>query len=164
DIIKIMKYLKKLDIKLVKGEYQNIIKGQVNRPEQVYSVFESLKDKAQETLIAVYLNNDLEALTYNVLSTGSKSETVIDFDDIYGYGFVMKAKYFILIHNHPKGDPAPSKEDEEIIEKFNDYSGIKMKPLDFIIVGDMEMNDSKKNYWSMFEEVSGGEYGLGELI
>lgn len=158
-----MKYLKKLDIKLIKGEYKNPIKGQINTPEQIYDVFKSLKDKAQETLIAVYLNNDLEVLTYNILSTGSESETTIDFDDIYGYGFVMKAQYFILIHNHPKGDPAPSEDDKKIIEKFKDYSKIKLKPLDFIIVGDMDMNDNKRSYWSMFEEMDGGEYSLGAV-
>jgi DNA repair protein RadC len=159
-----MKYLKKLDIKLIKGEYQNKIKGQVHNPEQVFDVFHSLKDKAQETLIAVYLNNDLEVLTYNILSTGSKSETTMDFNEVYGYGFVMKAKYFILIHNHPKGDPSPSREDKDIIRKFEDYSKIELKPLDFIIVGDMEMNKKKKKYWSMFEEMEGGDYSLGGVI
>jgi len=158
-----MKYLKKLDIKLIKGEYKNPIKGQISTPEEVYDVFKSLKDKAQETLIAVYLNDSLEVLTYNILSTGSESGTTVDFDDIYGYGFVMKAKYFILIHNHPKGDPTPSEDDKMIIEKFKDYSQIKLKPLDFIIVGDMDMNDDKRNYWSIFEEQDGGEYGLGSI-
>ena len=33
------KYLKKLDVKLVRGEYKNIIKGQVREPEQIYTVF-----------------------------------------------------------------------------------------------------------------------------
>ncbi|MCK5022065.1 MAG: JAB domain-containing protein [Candidatus Pacebacteria bacterium] len=150
------KYLRKLNIELVDGEYNNPIKGQVSTPKQIYDVFKSLKDKAQETLIAVYLNNDLEVLTYNILSTGSKSETVIDFGDIYGYGFVMKAKYFVLIHNHPKGDSNPSDGDKEIMSKFKDYSKIELTPLDFIIVGD-------NKYWSMFEEMDGGEYTLGSI-
>lgn len=156
-----MKYLKKLDIKLIKGEYKNPIKGQVRMPEQVYEVFSSIKDRAQETLICLYLNNDLEALAYNILSTGSQSETTFDFNDLYGYGFVLKAKYFILAHNHPSGDPLPSKADKEIIRKFADYGKIDLKPLDFIIIGDKDINKNKKDYWSMFEEMDGGEYGLG---
>ena len=53
-----MKYLKKLDIKLVKGEYQSLVKGKVRFPKQIYDVFSSVKDKAQETLIGVYLDKE----------------------------------------------------------------------------------------------------------
>ena len=91
------KYLKQLKIELVKSEYQNLVKGQLRDPKQLYNIFKNLKDKAQESLIVVYLNNDLEMLVYNVLSTGSRSETVVDFNDIYGYGFMLKAKYYILV-------------------------------------------------------------------
>lgn len=161
-----MKYLKKLDIKLVKGEYQNKIKGQVRSPEQIYDVFESIKDKAQETLIVLYLDKNLEVKVYSILSTGSKNETTIDFDDVYGYGFLMKAKYFILIHNHPSGEAKPSDDDKEIIKTLQDYleiKRVKLKPLDFIIVGDMEIDKKNKKYWSMFEEMDGGEYSLGAI-
>ena len=158
------KYLKQLKIELVRSEYKNIVKGQLRGPEQLYNIFKNLKDKAQESLLVVYLNNDLEMLVYNVLSTGSRSETVADFNDIYGYGFMLKAKYFILIHNHPGGNPAPTDDDKNVIRKFRAYSEIDLKPLDFIIAGDMEMNDAGKAYWSMFEEMDGGEYSLGNAL
>jgi len=35
--------------------------------------------------------------------------------------------------------------------------------LDFIIIGDMDLNDNKDNYWSMFEEENDGEYSLGSV-
>lgn len=159
-----MKYLKRLKIKLVKGKFKNQIKGQIIKPKQVYDIFQSIKDKAQETLIAIYINKDLESIAYNILSTGSKSETTIDFNEIYGYGFVMKAKYYILIHNHPSGQSKPSKGDNEIINTFKDYAKIEMKPLDFIIIGDKYLDKNKKSYWSLFEEIDGGEYLLGSSI
>lgn len=158
------KYLKKLKVELVKSEYENKIKGQIREPEQLHEVFSSLKNKAQETLIAVYLDNNLEVLAYNVLSTGSKSETVIDFWDVYGYGFMIRAKYFVLIHNHPSGDPKPTKDDKKVLDEIRkDYSRVALRMLDFIIIGDAEMNESKKDYWSMFEEMDGGEYTLGNV-
>lgn len=158
------KYLKQLKIELVKSEYQNLVKGQLRDPKQLYNIFKNLKDKAQESLIVVYLNSDLEMLVYNVLSTGSRSETVVDFNDVYGYGFMLKAKYYILIHNHPSGDPTPTNDDKNVIQKFKGYAEVDLKPLDFIIVGDKEMNENKKAYWSMFEEMDGGEYSLGNVI
>ena len=159
-----MNYLKKLKIRQVKGKYKNPIKGQIIKPKQVYQIFQSIKDKAQETLIVVYLNYDLESIAYNVLSTGSRSETTIDFDEIYGYGFVIKARYYILIHNHPSGQARPSSGDRQLIESFKDYANLKMRPLDFIIIGDKDFDKNKKSYWSLSEEQDSGNYLLGSVI
>jgi len=160
------KYLKKINAKLVKGEYKSPIKGKINSPEQVYDIFKKIKDKSQETLISLYLNNDLEVLSYNVLSVGSGKETIFPMTDIFGFGFVMRAKYIILIHNHPSGNPNPSKADNEAMKKLTNAEILEttdMKVIDFIIVGDMDKKNKKQNYWSMFEEDDGGEYSLGSI-
>jgi len=150
-----MKYLRKLDIQLVKGEYHNPVKGQVCAPEQVYEVFKAIKDKAQETLIGVYLNADLEVNTYDTLSVGTQSATLIDAPEIFGRAFIFRSKYFILIHNHPSGIADPSPDDEEVINQLVAKSKVmEIGFLDFIIVGE-------NTYWSMFEEEDGGEYLLG---
>lgn len=150
-----MKYLRKLDIQLVKGEYQNPVKGQVRAPEQIYEVFKAIKDKAQETLIGVYLNADLEVNTYDTLSIGTQSTTLVDAPEIFGRAFIFRSKYFILIHNHPSGIADPSPDDKEVIKQLTEKSKVmEIHLLDFIIVGDNQ-------YWSMFDEEEGGEYGLG---
>jgi len=158
-----MPYLKKLDIKLVKGEYKSPIKGKLRFPDQIYKVFESLKDKAQETLLAVYLDKDLDIRVYEVLSTGTSSSGIFSPTDIFGHMFVVKAKSFILIHNHPNGDPTPSDSDRNIIKELIKQAEImSVDMLDFIIVGDMDMNTKKKKYWSLFQEESDeAEYALG---
>lgn len=152
-----MKYLRKLKIELVKGEYKNPVKGQVREPKQVYEVFKAIKDKAQETLIGVYLDADLEVKSYDTLSVGTQSETSINAAEIFGRAFVLRAHYFILIHNHPKGDPNPSDEDKRAIPQLMKKAQVmELRFLDFIIVGD-------ESYWSMFEEMDGGDYSLGSL-
>ena len=152
-----MKYLRKLDIQLVKGEYQNPVKGQVRAPEQVYVVFKAIKDKAQETLIGVYLNNELEVNAYDTLSVGSSTETGVSSDEIFNRAVITRSRYIILIHNHPSGKAAPSPEDKEAITSLQEGAKwLKKVLLDFIIVGDNE-------YWSMFEEEDGGEYSLGAV-
>lgn len=149
-----MQYLKKLKVKLVRGEYKNPIKGQVRSPEQIYTIFKSIKDDAQETLIGVYLDNTCEVIAYNVLSVGTLSATIVEPREIFGYGFVLMARYFILIHNHPRGGPTPSSEDRKAMKWLIKCSKImKMSMLDFMIVGDLGSR-KKKNYWSMFEENS----------
>jgi DNA repair protein RadC len=153
-----MKYLRKLKIQLVKGKYKNPVKGQVRDPGQLYDVFKAIKDHAQETLIGVYLSNDLEVILYDILSVGGEGTTSLNAMDIFGRAFIAKASYFVLIHNHPKGDPAPSPDDQLSMKKLAEQAKtLEVGFLDFIIVGD-------ERYWSMFEEAEGGEYALGPII
>jgi DNA repair protein RadC len=152
-----MKYLKKLNIKLVRGEYRNPVKGQVREPKQVYKVFQAIKDKNQETLIGVYLANDLEVRGYDTLSVGGESSTLVVPEEIFERSILLKSRTFILIHNHPSGDPKPSEADQEVMRILLNQSKVMNRTfLDFIIVGD-------KKYWSMFEEADGGDYALGSI-
>ena len=152
-----MKYLKKLDIKLINGEFPNLVKGQAKEPKQIYDVFKNIKDKAQETLIGVYLNADLEVSSYDVLSVGTSNETLIDVPGIFGRAFVLRSKYIILIHNHPSGKNQPSEEDKVTMGQLIKQAKImELNLLDFIIVAD-------ESYWSMFEALEGGDYTLGAV-
>ncbi|SRR3954468_21220907 len=152
-----MKYLRKLKIQLVKGKYKNPIKGQVSGPEQIYEVFKAIKDHAQETLLGVYLTQDLEVILYDVLSVGGEGTTSLSVMDVFGRAFISRARYIVLIHNHPKGDPHPSPADKDAMRKLmGQAKTLEVGFLDFIIVGDGE-------YWSMFEEKDGGDYELGSF-
>jgi DNA repair protein RadC len=149
-----MKYLRKLDIKLVKGKYKNPVRGQVRGPKQLYKVFKAIKDKNQETLIGVYLTNDLEVSAYDTLSIGSTSGLAISSDEVFNRAIITRSRYIVLIHNHPSGNPNPSPADMETIAALQEGAKwLRKTVLDFIIVGD-------KRYWSMFEDAGGGEYEL----
>ena len=139
-----MDYFKKLDVKLVKGKYPNLIKGQIRNSKQIYQIFQSPKNKSQETLIVVYLDKNLKSLAYNVLSTGSLNSTDMSVREVFGYGFVMMSKYFILIHNHPAGNANPSLADQEAIQELLDARKImRLYLLDFIIIGDSPKQKKK---------------------
>jgi DNA repair protein RadC len=142
-----MQYLKKLNIELIKSEYTNPIKGQLRGPEQLHAVFQDIKDKAQETLISVFLNDVLDVISYDVLSVGAASETNIIPQELFGRTFVLRAKTFVLIHNHPSGIPEPSDEDKHIMAHLVQQSKVmELRFLDFIIVGD-PLDEDRKPYW-----------------
>ncbi|MBP9687017.1 MAG: hypothetical protein KBD66_04435 [Candidatus Doudnabacteria bacterium] len=152
-----MAYLKKLNIKLVPGKFKNPVKGQVREPKQLYTIFKAIKDKNQETLIGVYLTPELEVRAYDALSLGGESVSLVLPEEIFERAILLKARTFILIHNHPSGKPEPSKQDRKVIEVLRAQSKIMHRSfLDFIIAGD-------NKYWSMFEEMDGGEYTLGSV-
>jgi DNA repair protein RadC len=82
-------------------------------------------------------------------------ETGAYVDEIFSRAVITRSPYIILIHNHPSGDPKPSPEDKITMHALIEAAKpLKKSILDFIIVGE-------KKYWSMFEELEGGEYTLG---
>ncbi len=152
------RYLRKLNIELVDGEFENPINEQIRDPKQVYEIFRDIKDRSQETLLGLYLSDDQKASVYSVLSVGSSHETLCSPTEVFRHAFLTSAKTFVLIHNHPGGNPAPSDSDKDVIRELERQSEVlHFRFLDFIIVG-------KDSYWSLFEEtMDGSEYELGRI-
>ena len=146
--------MKKLNVKLTEGEFKNELEEPLRNPDQLYTIFRDIKDEAHETLLVVYIHDDLQSV-YDVHSLGAQSASLVDMKKLYGHAYVFRAAYMVLIHNHPSGDCNPSAQDEALIETIRAHEKVaEVKLLDFIIVaGD--------TYWSHFNEHNGGEYTLG---
>lgn len=152
-----MKYLKKLEVRFVEGSFKNPLRGQVRGPEQIYEIFRDLKDEAKETLVGVYLSRDLELNSYEVLTIGTASMSLVAPDEVFRSAILTNSPYIILIHNHPSGIAAPSAEDRDVIALLTDQALVmRRRFLDFIIVGE-------EGFWSWFEAMDGGEYSLGAV-
>lgn len=149
--------MRKLDIRLKEGEFKNPLTKPLGNARDVFDVFASIKDYASETLLVVYLMNDLTGV-YDVHSTGCASMTVVYPHDLFGRAYALRARYLILIHNHPQGIAAPSDDDWEVLKMIEDYAAPMdaLSLLDFIIVGE-------RDYWSAFDEVGGGDYSAGDI-
>lgn len=66
---------------------------------------------SEERLYAIYLNNSGKLLGYELISTGSVSETKLCFGKIIKYAFHYHASTLVLTHNHPGGIAQVSNED-----------------------------------------------------
>lgn len=72
-----------------------------------------------------------------MVSTGSLTASVVHPREVYKIAIQKSAYSIIVLHNHPSGDPSPSKEDIQITErlkKVGELIGIPL--LDHIIIGD----------------------------
>ncbi|MBI2629867.1 DNA repair protein RadC [Candidatus Pacearchaeota archaeon] len=106
---------------------------------------EKLKDEKQENFIAVHLNNRNYFIKEELITKGILDASIIDPREVFKSAIKNSASRVILVHNHPSGDPSPSKEDQEVTEKLIDAGellGIKI--LDHIIIG-------RDKYWSWKE-------------
>ena len=107
---------------------------------------EKLKDKKQENFIAILLNNRNHFIKDVLITKGVLDASIIDSREIFKPAIKNSAARIILVHNHPSGDPTPSKVDIEVTEKIADAGELLgIKVLDHVIIG-------KDKYWSWKEK------------
>lgn len=106
---------------------------------------EKLRHEEREKVILLCLNNKLRLIEEILLSIGTVNSASLSPRDVYMHALKSGASGIILIHNHPGGDPSPSRADVAITNKIRE-SGIMLDIAlrDHIIIGD-------KSYYS-FEE------------
>ncbi len=127
-------------------------------PKEVFDyLYLSMRDLKKETLKAVYLNNRNEIIDTVDLFEGTLETILIRPREIVASAITHEAAAIIFIHNHPSGDPAPSKSDKQFTRDLA-FVGqiIQIKVLDHIIIG----GDS---YFSFADEGLIEKYGLDFL-
>lgn len=117
-------------------------------PEQPLPVIKSPQDAAdlimpdmryltQEHFRILLLNRKNKLIAIETISIGSLYSAIVEPRECFKPAIKKSAAAMILAHNHPSGDPAPSKEDIEISKKLieaGELLGISI--LDHIIIGD----------------------------
>ena len=66
---------------------------------------------------------------------GSLTSTIVHPRDVFSRVIRDAAAAVICVHNHPSGDPTPSKEDLEITRRLRDVGDLGVRVLDHIIIG-----------------------------
>ena len=95
-----------------------------------------LKDADREYLIATSLDNKLHPINYSVVSIGTANASFADPKEIFKNLILSNATAFMLMHNHPAGDPSPSAEDFAVTKKLADAGSTLDIPLvDHVVYG-----------------------------
>ncbi len=109
-----------------------------NSPKSVAQYFmESLRHKDTESVILLCLDAKGQMLSEKKLSDGSVRMSLISPRQIFLEALHSKAVNFVLVHNHPSGDPTPSRYDRELtanVKKLGEMMDILL--LDHVIIGD----------------------------
>ncbi|MBN2373343.1 DNA repair protein RadC [bacterium] len=117
---------------------QHTIKPTISSPKAVAEIFmPQMRYLKQEELKAAYLDIKNRLLSQRTISIGTLDSSIVHPRDIFRHAVDLPCAAVILIHNHPTGDPEPSKEDIQVttrIIKAGEIMGIPL--LDHIIIGD----------------------------
>ena len=106
-------------------------------PELIYEHFgHQLSNLPNENAIVVTVNARLEHTSTTTVSIGTVNETTAHPREIMRPVISRNAYGFILIHNHPSGDPSPSHADHTITDGLIKAAEImKIRLVDHIIIG-----------------------------
>lgn len=107
-------------------------------PENVAAYYmETLRHKEQEEVVLVMLDTKCRRIADCVVFTGTVNASVISTREIFLTALRNRAVSVILLHNHPSGDPTPSKEDIAVTEKVAEAGRIlDIQLADHIVIGD----------------------------
>jgi DNA repair protein RadC len=107
-------------------------------PSQIFNHFHyRFRDKRREYFVTLLLDGKNRILLEEQISEGSLNQSIVHPREVFSRAVKESAAAVILVHNHPSGDPAPSREDREItrrLKEAGDVLGIRV--LDHIIIGD----------------------------
>lgn len=107
-------------------------------PKEIFNYFHPrMKDLDQEYLYVIYLDLKGKVIAIKNLTIGTISSTLIDANLIFKWAYKFSSTSFILVHNHPTGDPSPSIADIKLtIDLVKKSKIINFEVLDHVIIGE----------------------------
>ena len=109
-------------------------------------LIEKMRFEKQEILKVAMLNNKNKLIKIKDIAVGGGNFVTATIKSVLNEAVKIEAAKIILIHNHPAGDPTPSKQDIEFTDKVEQASKILgIQLLDHIVIGNT-------NYVSIFNQ------------
>lgn len=95
-----------------------------------------LAGQEREVFMVLYLDNQHRLLESETLFSGSINHVQVHPREVVKSALRFNAAAVVLAHNHPSGDPEPSKVDRQMTNKLKEVLGlVDVKTLDHLVVG-----------------------------
>lgn len=123
-----------------------------NNPDCVYQIlFPLLRELQQEKfwVLALDVKNGLIGQPLEV-SVGTIDQAMVHPREVFKLPIRFAAKNLILAHNHPTGDPTPSRQDLDLTRRMIECGELLGIPiLDHIVIGSHRGRDDREAYVSL---------------
>ncbi len=115
-------------------EIRNFIKS----PEDVKQMLmHEMRDYDREHFVVLYLDRKGGLIVKENVSVGGLHSSIVHPREVFKTAVRRSAASIILAHNHPSGDPAPSREDIDITRRLMEAGQIMgIEILDHVIIGE----------------------------
>ena len=111
-------------------------KNKITSPKDCLAFSKDMITMEQEVLRVLFLNTKNVVIGIKDVFKGSLNTSIVHPREIFKEAIKRSSASIIIMHNHPSGDPTPSREDINItvrVKECGDIIGIKL--LDHVIVG-----------------------------
>ena len=117
----------------------------VNGPLDAVPLLADIRAERREHFLCLYLNARNQLIHKEVVSIGSLSASVVHPREVFHLAVTRAAASIVLAHNHPSGDPSPSREDIELTRRLVEAGRLMgIDILDHIILCESEFLSLKE--------------------
>ncbi len=109
----------------------------IKSPDDVSKLLmEKMRYYQQEHFVVLYLSTKNMVIHQETMFKGSLNTSIVHPREVYKEAIKRSAAAIICVHNHPSGDPSPSREDIEVTKRLYECGEmIGVDFLDHIIIG-----------------------------
>jgi len=121
----------------------------LDSPERVFAHFRPrLRHLRQEVFFALLLDSRHRLIREVEVSRGSLNQSLVHPREVFSTALRESAAAIVVVHNHPSGDPEPSREDGEVTRRLaqaGDILGIRL--VDHLVIGADEFRSFARMGW-----------------
>jgi DNA repair protein RadC len=124
----------------------------LDTPESVANFLrEECRPYKVEHFYAIFVNTRRRLIRKVHLTNGTLDAAIVHPRDVFRHAVAANASAVILVHNHPSGDPTPSKADITVTRDLVRAGQLlKIEVLDHVILG-QRTTDRERDYFSLKE-------------
>ena len=114
------------------------VKYRIENPIHAYNLIkEELQNESRELFLIILQDTKGCALTHQVVSIGTLTNVLVHPREVFYPAIRHHAASIILVHNHPSGDPTPSKQDYDLTTTLIEVGKVMGIPVnDHLLIGD----------------------------
>ena len=114
-------------------------------PTDAVPLLAEIRDERREHFLCLFLNARNQVIHKEVISIGSLSASIVHPREVFQVAVSRTAASIVLAHNHPSGDPTPSRDDLDLTRRLVDAGRLMgIDILDHIILCDREFLSLKE--------------------
>jgi len=120
----------------------------IKSPAEVYQAARqllALHEEPEEHFCILCLNTKNKIVGVHTISIGSLNASIVHPREVFKAAMLNNAHGIICLHNHPSGDPEPSRDDIEITRRLAEAGKIiGIEVIDHVIIGEQRYLSMKE--------------------
>ena len=110
------------------------------------------RNPMQESFWVICLNTKYHPISRTMVSLGTISSALVNPPEIFRIAILANAAAIVVAHNHPSGDPSPSRADISVTRTIRECGKLmNIKLLDHLIYGDKKSDPQGLGHYSFSE-------------